>query len=196
MRKFYDNFIQSKPKEMAKIIEDMTFKFIDPKTQQPTRVPAAHYEKELGQEIERTVSQAVSLKFLSIMYDQLNLFKKENEDLFYKALICLDNGLNPKDLRISEQIALNHTYEFLQNKQIEEKRNFHLFNPEITEEYKKGLTDPNIQAQAMEISNFLENQESRELNRVKDNTEQQFKSNDDNSFEQYYDDQEDMEKDY
>lgn len=166
MRKFYDDFIQSKPREMAKLMEDMTFKFIDPKTQQPTKVPAAHYEKELGQEIERTVTQAVSLKFLSIMYDQLNLFKKENEDLFYKALICLDNGLNPKDLRISEQIALNHTYDFLQGKQIEEKRKFHFFNQEITDEYIRGLNDPDIQAQAMELSNLFENQESRELNRV------------------------------
>lgn len=72
MRKFYDDFIQSKPKEMAKLIEDMTFKYLNPESQQPTRVPATHYEKELGQEIERTVSQAVSLRFLTIMYDQIS----------------------------------------------------------------------------------------------------------------------------
>lgn len=166
MRKFYDDFIQSKPKEMAKIMEDMTFKYLNPESQQPTRVPAAHYEKELGQELERTVSQAVSLRFLTIMYDQLNLFKKENEDLFYKALICIDNNLNPKDLRISEQIALNHSYEVLQNKQIEEKRKFHFFNQDIVDEYKKGLIDPNLQARAMELSNFIEREEDRELNDV------------------------------
>lgn len=192
MRKFYDDFIQSKPKEMAKLMEDMTFKFIDPKTQQPTKVPAAHYEKELGQEIERTVSQAVSLKFLSIMFEQLNLFKKENEDLFYKALICMDNGLNPKDLRISEQIALNHAYDVLQNKQLEEKRKFRFFNTEITEEYRKGLTDPDIQAAAMEISNLLENQESRELNRV-ERQQDSSKFPDENEFEE---EQDDMDYDY
>ncbi len=192
MRKFYDNFIQSKPKEMAKLIEDMTFKYLNPVSQQPTIVPAAHYEKELGQEIERTVSQAVGLKFLSIMFDQLNLFKKENEDLFYKALICLDNGLNPKDLRISEQIALNHAYDVLQNKQLEEKRKFHFFNTEITEEYKRGLTDPDIQAAAMEISNLLENQESRELNRVERQQEPK-QSSIENDFEE---EQEDMDYDY
>lgn len=192
MRKFYDDFIQSKPREMAKLMEDMTFKFIDPKTQQPTKVPAAHYEKELGQEIERTVSQAVSLKFLFIMYDQLNLFKKENEDLFYKALICMDNGLNPKDLRISEQIALNHAYEFVQNKQIEERKSFHLLDPEITEEYKIGLTDPDIQAQAMELSNFLENEESRTLNRVeRDQNKEKNISNED-----YEEDNDDMDYEY
>lgn len=187
MRKFYDEFIQSKPKEMAKLMEDMTFKFIDPKSQQPTKVPAAHYEKELGQEIERTVSQAVSLKFLSIMFDQLNLFKKENEDLFYKALICMDNGLNPKDLRISEQIALNHAYDILQNKQLEEKRKFRFFNTEITEEYRKGLTDPDIQAAAMEISNLLENQESRELNRM-ERQQDSSKFPDESEFEEEQDD--------
>lgn len=166
MRKFYDDFIQSKPKEMAKLIEDMTFKYPNPETQQPTRVPAAHYEKELGQELERTITQVMTMRFLSIMYDQLNSFKKENEDLFYKALICIDNGLNPKDSRISEQIALNHTYEFLQTKQQEEKRKFHFFSQDITNEYQRGLTDPDLQAEAMEISNLLENRESRELNNI------------------------------
>lgn len=187
MRKFYDDFIQSKPREMAKLMEDMTFKYLNPESQQPTRVPAAHYEKELGQELERTVSQAVNLKFLSIMFDQLNLFKKENEALFYKALICMDNGINPKDIRISEQIALNHSYEFLQNKQLEEKRKFHFFNQEITEEYKRGLTDPDIQAAAMEISNLLENQESRELNRV-ERQQEPTQSSIENDYEEEQDD--------
>lgn len=186
MRKFYDDFIQSKPREMAKLMEDMTFKYLNPESQQPTRVPAAHYEKELGQELERTVSQAVSLRFLTIMYDQLNLFKKENEDLFYKALICMDNNLNPKDLRISEQIALNHSYEVLQNKQIEEKRKFHFFNQDIVDEYKKGLTDPNLQARAMELSNFIEREEDRELNNV-----QNPKNNQSSSYEDEYEEEQD-----
>lgn len=186
MRKFYDDFIQSKPREMAKLMEDMTFKYLNPESQQPTRVPAAHYEKELGQELERTVSQAVSLRFLTIMYDQLNLFKKENEDLFYKALICMDNNLNPKDLRISEQIALNHSYEVLQNKQIEEKRKFYFFNQDIVDEYKKGLTDPNLQARAMELSNFIEREEDRELNNV-----QNPKNNQSPSYEDEYEEEQD-----
>lgn len=192
MRKFYDDFIQSKPKEMAKLIEDMTFKYLNPESQQPTRVPATHYEKELGQEIERTVSQAVSLRFLTIMYDQLNLFKKENEDLFYKALICMDNNLNPKDLRISEQIALNHAYESLQEKQVEEKRKFHFFNQDIVDEYRKGLTDPHVQAHAMEVSNFIEREEDRELNNVQNSNNNQPSSPE----EEYEEDQDDIDYDY
>lgn len=192
MRKFYDDFIQSKPKEMAKLIEDMTFKYLNPESQQPTRVPATHYEKELGQEIERTVSQAVSLRFLTIMYDQLNLFKKENEDLFYKALICMDNNLNPKDLRISEQIALNHAYESLQEKQVEEKRKFHFFNQDIVDEYRKGLTDSNLQAHAMEVSNFIEREEDRELNNVQNSNNNQPSSPE----EEYEENQDDIDYDY
>ena len=166
MRKQYDDFTQMKLKDMCKNISDMTYTYINPETQEPTRVPAAHYEKELSQELEKTITQVMTMKFLSIMYDQLNAFKKENEDLFYKALICMDNGLNPKDLRISEQIALNHTYEFLQNKQLEERRKFHFFSQDITDEYQRGLTDPDLQAEKMDISNFIENQRQRELNRI------------------------------
>ena len=55
MRKVYDEFIQQKPKEMSKTLEDIAFKYINPETQQPTKVPAAHFEKELGQEIERAI---------------------------------------------------------------------------------------------------------------------------------------------
>lgn len=166
MRKFYDDFIQQKPKEMSKTLEDIAFKYMNPETQQPTKVPAAHFEKELGQELERSISQAVGLKFVSIMYEQLNALRKEDGDLFYKALICMDNGLNPKDLRISEQIALNHTYECFQNKQAKERKEFHFLSEDITNEYKRGISDPNIQAERMEISNFLENQETRELNNL------------------------------
>ena len=166
MRKLYDDFIQQKPKEMSKTMEDMAFKYINPETQKPTKIPAAHFEKELGQEMERTISQGISRKFLAIMFEQLNLLKKEDERLFYQALICIDNGINPKDLRISEQIAINHIYEYVQEKQRVEKKEFHFFNQDISNEFKRALSDPDIQAEAVELSNFLENQESRELNRI------------------------------
>ena len=56
MRKFYDDFIQQKPKEMAKTLEDIVFKYPNPETHQPTKVPASHFEKEFGQEVERAIS--------------------------------------------------------------------------------------------------------------------------------------------
>ena len=193
MRKFYDDFIQQKPKEMSKTLEDIVFKYTNPETHQTTKVPASHFEKEFGQEVERAISQSVNRQFLTIMYGQLNALKKDNEQLFYQALICIDNNLNPKDLRLSEQIAINHTYDYIQDKQRTEKKEFHFFNQEISNEYHRAITDPNIQAEAMEISNFLENQESIELNRIKQDTEQQLNSNNNDDYEMENDD---MEMDY
>lgn len=168
MRRMYDDFIQQKPKEMAKTISDMTNKYIDPETHQPTQVPASHYEKELGYEIERSIAQETNRQVLTIMYNQLNSLRKDNPKHFYQALICMDNNINPKDLRIPEQIAMNHTYDFLEEQQKIDKKNFRFFNQEISEEYRKAISDPNLQARYVEASNFLENEESRELNRIKD----------------------------
>ena len=168
---------------MSKTLEDIVFKYTNPETHQPTKVPASHFEKEFGQEVERAISQSVNRQFLSIMYGQLNTLKKDNEQLFYQALICIDNNINPKDLRLSEQIAINHTYDYIQEKQKVEKKEFHFFNKEISNEYHRAITDPNIQAEAMEISNFLENQESIELNRIKNKVDEQYQNHEnDNSY--------------
>ena len=48
MRKQYDDFVQLKEKDMSKYISDMTYEYINPETNAPTRVPASHYEKILG----------------------------------------------------------------------------------------------------------------------------------------------------
>ena len=168
MRNIYDDFIQQKPKEMSKTMSDMAFKYINPETQQPTKIPAVHFEKELGQVVEREITQSVNRQFLSIIYSQLNSIKKDNEKLFYEALICIDNNLNPKDLRIPEQIAIGYTYDYIQDKQRVEKKEFRFFNQDITDEFNKTISDPNIQAEAMELSNHFENQETRELNRIRE----------------------------
>lgn len=168
MRNIYDDFIQQKPKEMSKTMSDMAFKYINPETQQPTKIPAVHFEKELGQVVEREITQSVNRQFLSIIYSQLNSIKKDNEKLFYEALICIDNNLNPKDLRIPEQIAIGYTYDYIQEKQRVEKKEFRFFNQDITDEFNKTISDPNIQAEAMELSNHFENQETRELNRIRE----------------------------
>ena len=56
MRKQYDDFTQLKIKDMSKSISDMTYKYINPETQSPTKVPAAHYEKILDQVTEKYMS--------------------------------------------------------------------------------------------------------------------------------------------
>ena len=197
MRTVYDEVLQMKPKELSKTMEDMTFKFMNPETNQPTRVPASHYEKELGHEIERTIVQTTNRQFLTIMYSQLNALKKEDPKYFFQALICMDNNLNPKDLRMPEQIAMNHTYDYIEEKQIQERKQFRFFNQDITNEYQRAISDPSIQAEYMELSNYLENQESRELNRIKEDdlpNKQKENNNDlDNDLEDYDDE---YERDY
>ena len=193
MRTVYDELLQQKPKELAKTLSDITYKYPNPETNQPTVVPANHYEKELGQVIEKAISESVNRQFLSIMYSQLNELRKDNEQLFYQALICMDNNLNPKDLRIPEVIAINHTYSYIQEKQRLEKKGFRFFNQDISNEFNKAMYDKDIQAEYMEISNHLENQESRELNRIKNNAEQNKNSFEDNYNSSYESDSDDYE---
>ena len=63
---------------MSKSISDMTYRYINPDTQEPTKVPAVHYEKILDQVTEKYMSDITSRQFLTIMYNQLNALKKED----------------------------------------------------------------------------------------------------------------------
>ena len=94
MRKQYDDFTQMKLKDMCKNISDMTYTYINPETQEPTRVPAAHYEKILDQVKEQYMVEITSRQFLNIMYNQLSALKKEDPKYFNQALLCLDLGIN------------------------------------------------------------------------------------------------------
>ena len=153
MRKQYDDFTQMKLKDMCKIISDMTYTYINPETQEPTRVPPAHYEKILDQVQEKYVADIASRQFLTIMYNQLSALKKEDEKYFKQALLCLDMGLNPKDLRVDEQIALAFTYDYMDDKQKVEKKNFHLLDQDIVDTFNNSKDSPIIQADAINNSN-------------------------------------------
>lgn len=159
MRKQYDDFTQMKLKDMCKNISDMTYTYINPETQQPTRVPAAHYEKILDQVQEKYVADIASRQFLTIMYNQLSALKKEDEKYFKQALLCVDMGINPKDLRVNEQIALAFTYDYMEDKQKLERKNFHLLNQDIVDAYNNSKENPLIQAEAINCSNEFENRE-------------------------------------
>ena len=102
-------------------------------------------------------------------------------------------NLNPKDLRMPEQIAMNHTYDYIEEKQIQERKQFRFFNQDITNEYQRAISDPSIQAEYMELSNYLENQESRELNRIKEEDLSNETVKDNNDLEEYEDE---YERDY
>ena len=152
MRKQYDDFTQMKLKDMSKSISDMTYSYINPETNEPTKVPASHYERILDQVKEQYMEEITSRQFLNIMYNQLSGLKKEDEKYFQQALLCIDLGINPKDLRLNEQIALAYTYDFLDDKQRSEKKNFHLLNQDIVETYNESKEDSMIQSQALKLS--------------------------------------------
>jgi len=164
MRKQYDDFTQLKLKDMSKTISDMTYKYINPNTNEPTKVPPVHYEKILDQVTEQYMSDITSRQFLTIMYNQLNSLKKEDERYFREALICLDMRLNPKDLRIDEQVALEYTSNFIEDKQKEKKKDFHFLSEDIVESYRYGKEDPFIQSTFVKASNEMEglNKHSRD----------------------------------
>lgn len=156
MRKQYDDFVQQKLKDMSKSISDMTYKYINPDTQSPTIVPSAHYEKILDQVQEKYMGEITSRQFLVIMYNQLNALKKEDEKYFNQALICMDMGINPKDLRINDQIALIYTNGYLEDKKKELKKDFHLLSDDIVDSYNEFKNDSTLQSRAIKISNALE----------------------------------------
>lgn len=160
MRKQYDDFTQLKLKDMSKSISDMTYKYINPETQTPTKVPPAHYEKILDQVTEKYVSDITSRQFLTIIYNQLVNLKKEGEKYFTQALMCLDLGLNPKDLRINEQIALELTYDVFEDKK-KMKKDFHFLDSEIVNAFEETKNNPNVQAQIVKESNRVEGIDSK-----------------------------------
>ncbi len=156
MRKQYDDFTQLKLKDMSKSISDMTYRYINPDTQEPTKVPAVHYEKILDQVTEKYMSDITSRQFLTIMYNQLNALKKEDEKYFNQALLCMDIGLNPKDLRINEQIAIEYIDSFINDKKKYEKKNFHFLSSDIIEAYDEAKSDTRLQTMVVRDSNKLE----------------------------------------
>lgn len=163
MRRQYDDFTQLKIKDMSKVISDMTYKYINEESNSPTVVPSSHYEKILSQVQENYLGEITSRQFLVIMYNQLNALKKEDEKYFYQALLCLDMGLNPKDLRLDEQIAISYTYDYLSSMQKVEKKDFRFLNENITDAYNHYKEDPEIQRQAIEASNTIEEKENPSL---------------------------------
>lgn len=164
MRKQYDDFTQLKLKDMSKSISDMTYKYINPETNSPTKVPSAHYEKILNQVTEKYMADITSKQFLTIMYNQLSSLKKEDEKYFQQALLCLDLNLNPKDLRVDEQIALEYTYEFINQKKAVERKEYHFLSDDIIDAYEDSKNDSRLQANVVRESNRyddIDNKSSR-----------------------------------
>lgn len=163
MRKQYDDFTQMKLKDMCKSMSDMTYTYINPDSGEPTKVPPSHYEKILEAVKENYMGEITSRQFLTIMYNQLNALKKEDEKYFRQALLCIDMGINPKDLRVDEQIAISFTNDYMEDKQKQEKKNFHLLNQDIVDTYNESKENPLIQARAIEVPDEVDKQQDDDI---------------------------------
>ena len=93
-------------------------------------------------------------------FTQLSNLKKEDEKYFNQALLCMDLGLNPKDLRIDEQITIEYTNDFIEDKKSIEKKNFHFLDNDIIEAFDEAKNNPALQAQVVRESNKFEDREN------------------------------------
>lgn len=168
MRKQYDDFTQLKVKDMSKSISDMTYKYINPETNTPTKVPPMHYEKILSQVTEKYMADVTSKQFLNIMYTQLVNLKKEDENYFNQALVCMDMGINPKDLRIDEQIAIKIISEYIGDKKKNEKKNYHFLSEDIVETFNEAKNNPELQSSIIKESNRVEGIDNYRRNDYRD----------------------------
>ena len=123
-------------------------------------------DKEVLYETINNLSQQVAMLSVdkAVLLAQLNLLKKEDERYFREALICLDMGLNPKDMRIEEQVALNYASDFVVERQAELKKDFHFLSEEIVDAYRYGKEDRFIQSTAIKESNDIESNDIEGLN--------------------------------
>ena len=97
------------------------------------------------------------------MYNQLTALKKEDDKYFQQALLCMDLGINPKDMRVDEQLALYMTYDFIYEKQKNMKKDYHFLDTEVINAYRETKDNPVIQAQAIKMStDYEETQEQEE----------------------------------
>ena len=147
MQKNYDDFTKMKPKEMSKTISDMTYNYINPETNMPTIVPASHYEKILNKVREEVIAEETKRIFLNTIYTQLKSLRDEEPKYFQQALVCLDMGLNPKDLRNDDLIAILLTSDAIDQTREEQKKNFHLLDKKIVDTFNEFKEDRSLHAQ-------------------------------------------------
>lgn len=152
MKKQYDDFTKMNVTDMSNSISDMTYHYINPETNQPTIVPAAHYKTILNDIKEKYVDEITRVQFLKIMYNQLKTLKEEDSRYFQEALLCLELKLKPDDLRVNERIALAETQQWLEHRSESEKNKFHLLDSHILEHFEGIKNDRDLHKSIIEMS--------------------------------------------
>lgn len=153
MKKKYEDFTKLKIKDMCKVISDMTYTYLQPDTHKPTEVPSKHYETILSEPIEEMITETIKLQQLELIYTNLVEMQKTYKEDFYKSLICIECGLNPKDLSIQERIGLDEIYAEVDDKLKNEKKTFIFLNENVINNFKKYTRDKNLHSSKFMITN-------------------------------------------
>lgn len=147
MKKQFEDFQKMKIKDACKAIEDMTFTFINPTTNQPTYVPAKHYEGILNKTVEQFLDENLKIEMLNNVYKQMVFLQQEYGKDFLKSLICIDMGIKPSDMNLVQTIALDATYESISQAQEEQKKSFHLLGQDFVNKFQEALNDKELHTQ-------------------------------------------------
>ena len=163
MKKQFEDFQKMKIKEACKAIEDMTFSFINPTTKEPTFVPAKHYENILNKTVEQFIDQNLQVEMLNNVYKQLKFLQVEYGKDFMRSLICLDLGIKPSDMSLQQSIALQATYNDIEQSKETNKKNYHYLSEDIVNKYQEALNDKELQRQYLSGENeYTQEKEERD----------------------------------
>ena len=163
MKKQFEDFQKMKIKEACKAIEDMTFSFINPTTKEPTFVPANHYENILNKTVEQFIDQNLQVEMLNNVYKQLKFLQEEYGKDFMRSLICLDLGIKPSDMSLQQSIALQATYNDIEQSKETNKKNYHYLSEDIVNKYQEALNDKELQRQYLSGENeYTQEKEERD----------------------------------
>ena len=124
MKTYYDDFKAMTKEKMAGAMENMTYQYKE------TRVPKAHYKKLLNTAFEEVVEKSVSINLVNTYFQTMQTLVKENPKWFMQALLCLDLGIKPANIKSDEYRALELSYQYFS----ESKDKY--FNPEYLQMFE------------------------------------------------------------
>ena len=129
---YFDEFSRLTIDKMAQKMEDLTYLY------EETKVPKKHYKKQLEQPIEELIESSVEVNLIDVYVKTLSALKKENEKLFFKALLAIEKKVTVSTIKPQQYQALE--YSWLESS--EKKRP--LLNADTLETYdlimKNGVT--------------------------------------------------------
>ena len=128
MKKAYDDFIKLSTDKMAQEMSDITSQYKN------TIVPKSHYKKFLETGTEQFIECTVDLSIVDVYFKQIKRLFEDNPSAFIRSLICIDNKLNPTNMRPNDYKRLELTISQIN------KSDFKFINQDIQAIFDNSLT--------------------------------------------------------